>query len=214
MDSFAPELISTKSPSLQSFNITALSLKDGNSQADLLVLEATFQDDRVKVGVDSPSKALSLTAQEIVDKLNELLKADLPDGLQSLKPQDVTPEATAERIVRGATAFFGVFAEQNPNLQGEELLSAFMETIRGGIDQGYSDAFETLKGLGAFEFEGVQDSVQQTKSLIESKLIGFEQLMREQMGLSENTSTSQEVATDTRKELLSHAGAGLLNVVA
>lgn len=139
--------------------------------------------DKVDFDLSAAYKSLSITADKIVRKLNEMLAEKLPDGLQSLKPAETTPEATAERIVRGATAFFGLYQKQNPDLQGEELLNGFLNTIKGGIDQGYGDAFSTLEGLGAFEIEGVQEGVEQTRKLIDEKLVVYESEMRKRLGL-------------------------------
>lgn len=90
---------------------------------------------------------LSLTSKEIVDKINEQLKISLPEGVQSLKPEDVTPEATADRIVFGVTAFFDVYAKQKKNLSGDELVDSFVSEVTRGVGQGYEDAFKFLKEL-------------------------------------------------------------------
>ena len=153
-------------------------------------------------------KSLSITGKKIIDKLNELLKEKVPNGIQSLKPDEVTPEATADRIVKGTTALFERYAKSNPELSGEELLSRFMKSVRSGVQSGYDDAYETLKGLGAFEFEGVQQGVEQTKMLIESKLKEFETQKRKDLGL--DTSEVAEVShSETKSALLAQAGVGL-----
>lgn len=156
--------------------------------------------DSVEFDFSSAGKAIVLSEREIVEKLNELLAEKLPDGIESLSPEEVTPEATAERIVTGATSFFDVFARQNPELEGEELLSSFMDTIRSGIETGYGQAYETLDGLGAFEFEGVKEGIQKTKGLIEEKLQAFEAMKREQLGIV------SEIADNTTASLLAEGG--------
>ncbi len=188
---------------------------------DSLVIETSLvslHKDTLSFDFSDISKSLSIKAQKIVEKLNELLKADLPDGLQSLKPQDVTPEATAERIVQGATAFFQIFADQNPELSGEELLNKFMETIRSGIKQGYEEAFGILQGLGAFEIDGVKEGVEETMRLIEEKLVQYEDMKREELGLAPKDSAPQKLAEkvgyETGQDLLSQAGSTTLSKVA
>jgi hypothetical protein len=179
-----------------------------------LVIRASFKstsEDQVDVGIDDLSKALSVKADKIISKLNELLKSKLPDGIQSLKPEDTTPEATADRIVQGATAFFDVFAKQNPDLSPEELLTKFMDTIRGGIQSGYDDASKTLEDLGAFEFDGVKSGIEKTKELIEKKLQAFETQKRKDLGL--DSQLAQDVASNTSSEILKQAG-GSIHVVA
>ena len=201
-----------------SFNFQSTSVRTQNYQADALVLEATFSvenSDATNVGVSFQDlyKGLSVTARQIVDKINELLKAKLPDGVQSLQPEDVTPEATAEKIVTGATAFFDAYAKQHPELEGEDLLTSFMDTIRGGIDRGYSDAFDTLKGLGAFDIDGVQSGIEKTKTLIEEKLKAYEEFKRQEMGLTAEEDIPDQIAEKVTQEVVTQAGAKALHVM-
>ena len=175
------------------------------ASADQLVI-ATIptSSDSVDLNFQDLYKSLSITSKQIVDKLNEYLKADLPDGVQSLKPQDVTPEATADRIVSGATAFFDVFAKQNSDLSSEELLNKFLETIKSGISKGYDDASSILQGLGAFDVEGVKDGVEKTKSLIDEKLKAYEAQKRVELGIDK---LPDVVAQQTQTAILTQAGA-------
>jgi len=205
-------LLSPTSPTPHSPNY--LFPTQSKAKTDLMVVEATllYEDtstDAMSVDFSSPYKGLALSAQQIVAKLNELLKAKLPNGIQSLGPEEFTPEATAERIVQGVTAFFGVFVKQHPELKGEELLNAFMERIRAGIQQGYDEAYTILEGLGAFEFEGVRAGVEKTKSLVEEKLKAYEQFKRQELGLIQ-----ENIAPHTKDEVLAQGGARLVQQVA
>lgn len=186
---------------------------------DSLVIETSLvsiQKDSLEFDFSELGKSLSIKAQKIIEKLNEILKSQVPNGLQSLKPEEHTPEVTAENIVRGATAFFDIFAKQNSNLEGEELLNKFMETIRSGIKQGYEEAYGILEGLGAFEVDGVREGVEETLRLIEEKLLKYEELKREELGLSPKNTAPQELAaqtaSSTESKLLTQAGAGLVLV--
>ena len=195
----------------------SLAIASQQQQSDLLIIESitpSSDSDSVAFSFQDLYKSLSVESKKIIDAINEQLKVSLPDGVQSLSPDQVTPEATAEKIVSGTTAFFSVFQDQNPDLQGEDLLNAFMKTIRGGIDSGYDDAVKTLEGLGAFEFDGVQDGVKQTKSLIESKLVAFEKQMRQQMGLDPKDPVAEASAVDIKNAVLTQAGAQSLNISA
>ncbi len=198
LSSLAPTSLSSTS-----FNFSSSTVKYNGDSLILQNLSLSGEVDTVGVGIDDLSKSLSIKAQKIIDKLNEILKAKLPDGVQSLKPEEVTPEATADKIVNGATAFFDVFSKQNPDLQGEELLNKFMETIRSGISQGYDDAVNTLQDLGAFDFEGVKDGIEKTKGLIDDKLKVFETEMRKKLGLDE---IKNNVSNNTSTNLLELAG--------
>lgn len=187
--------------------------------ADVLVLQDTLaaqaenanQNDSVDVGFDDLYKGLSITAKQIVDKLNELLKGSLPDGLQSLKPEEVTPEATADRVVTGITSLFTAFAKQNPDLTAEELVEQFINQAKSGVEQGYGEAKQILGDLGAFEFDGVEDGIAETKELILTKLDKFaEQKLEELTGKA----TTKEVADTVKDQILKQGGSTVLDLVA
>ncbi|MCC6221493.1 MAG: DUF5610 domain-containing protein [Deltaproteobacteria bacterium] len=153
---------------------------------------AASESGRDKVDVDMKKiyKSLTVLGDEVIRKLNGILKSDLPQGIASLKPEEHTPEATAQRIVDGTTALFSIYQKQNPNLQGEELLDSFMQTIRGGIKQGYDDAVGILSAIGAFEFDNVEEGIEKTMQLVEEKLTAFEDNFRKQL--------SEQPATDSK----------------
>lgn len=154
-----------------------------------LVLAPLIKQDSINTQL-SLGKALQISAKEIVAKLNEKLAASLPDGLQSLQPDDWTADATASRIVSGITSLFAAYQKQNPKLSGEEVLTKFMELARSGVDRGYSDAYAVLQDLNAFSIDGVKSGVEQTKLLIESKFVLWEQQKRQDSGLPVTTSTA------------------------
>lgn len=202
-------LESSRTHSSLSYNSATIKFSD-----DELVIQSTslsFETDRVSVSNFDLPKSLLIKGQKIVEQLNELLKADLPGGLQSLKPEEVTPEATADRIVKQTTAFFDAYAEQNPELEGEELLNKFMDAVRSGVQKGYDEAYNILDGLGAFDFEGVRDGVEMTKALIESKLDAFESAKRKELGL-EPTGVEEQIAASTEKDLLALGGSRTLSL--
>lgn len=218
-------LSNTLSPSeKQQFSLTdSTELLGGDSSStaqqnsDAVVIATSLKSVNTAGSTDSPSfqqlyEALSLTAKEIVDKINEQLKASLPDGVQSLTPEQVTPDATAERIVNGSVAFFDIYAKQNKNLEGEELLNSFLGQVRKGIDQGYGEAFDILKGLGAFDIEGVQKGVETTRSLIDEKLAAFEAAKRKELGLEPKESAASVAANKAKSDVLAQAGSAINTV--
>jgi len=198
-------------------NFTLGKINSAQFEADLLIVQKTLGDgrqvDSSSASIDDLFKGLSISAQKIIDKLNATLKTELPDGLQSLKPDQVTPDATAERIVSGSVAFFEIFAKQNPNLSSEDLLLKFMSEVRRGVDAGYADAAETLEALGAFEFEGIKEGIETTKSLIEEKLKAFELQKRQELGLDPKVS-AENIAVVTNREILQQAGGATLSFFA
>ncbi len=180
--------------------------------AALQSLSPQSQTDTVSFDFSELYKGLTVTARKIVDSLNELLKEKLPDGLQSLKPADVTPEATADRIVSQVTSGFAAYRKQHSDLSDDEILSRFMHAVRSGVDEGYNDAARILEGLGAFEFDGIEDGIKQTKKLIEEKLNAFEKTMRQQLGL--DPAEEADEAASVKEEILAQGGASLLQVTA
>jgi len=204
-------LLATSSSSSGALKLYSASYSTAQYSADVMVLEASFSQNSsaAVVGIDFSDlyKSLSVSAQRIVDKLNEMLKASLPNGLQSLRPEEVTPEATAERIVSGVTGLFAAYAEQHPELDGKQLIESFMEKIRAGVKQGYEEAFGILQALGAFEFDGVQSGIEETMKLVEQKLADFEALKLEELGVDDGTSP---VSENVKSEVLKKGGVSVI----
>jgi hypothetical protein len=197
--------------SLLSLNASIPQTYNAQAAYQHLVLQASFSSmsgDAVNISLDFSQgyKSIGLSAQKIVDKLNEMLKDKLPDGIQSLKPEDVTPDATSDRIVKSITALFDAYAKQHPELEGQDLVDKFLELAKKGVDQGYNDAFSILKGLGAFEFDGVQAGIEKTKELIGQKLDAFREFKLKELGLD---NTSSAVSSTVKDNLLSQGGSDL-----
>ncbi len=198
----------------------AENLAQAKAEIDIQLIQSseisTSQSDTddVSISFSDLYKGLSVSAKQLIDKLNELLKADLPNGIQSLKPEDVTPEATADRIVTSVTAFFDSYAKQNPDLEGEELLNAFLDEVSSGITKGYDDAYQTLEGLGAFDYGGVRSGVEETKRLIEAKLAAFETQKRKELGLDPEDDVEAQSYNAAFNSTLAQGGANSISVIA
>jgi len=164
-------------------------------------------------GID-PFSELSFTAQKVLNRLNELLSQYVPDGVQSLKPEDHTAEKTADRIVSQVGGLFGAYSKQNSNKSPEELLSGFMELARKGVQTGYDDAYSILKGIGAFDIEGVQSGVENTKQLLDQKLNDLEKHLAQQLGIEPKDVTEESISAPTTHELLAQGGVTALSLKA
>ena len=82
---------------------------------------------------------------------------------------DLSPEATADRIVGFALGLRSTFGRQNRDLSDEEAQTRFMAEIRRGIEEGFSHAERVLSGLDLLQDE-VQDTFEQTWELVQKKL--------------------------------------------
>lgn len=118
-------------------------------QADAAIIEQSFGETSVAAG--NPQE---LTVSSVVAKINEILSAEYPEmgdtPIQKGIEQgiDVSPEATADRIVKMTTSMFHAFSTSNPNLDTEALVNKFVDVISGGISQGFDEAREILDGMG------------------------------------------------------------------
>ena len=120
---------------------------------------------------------LALTLRAVIDKLNTLLEPDFGTNAIDTAIEtevDVSPEATADRIVSLSTAFFPAFQKANPGESNEEALTHFLDVIRGGIDQGFNEAREILGGLGVLEGD-IESNIDRTYELVQEKLDAFKE---------------------------------------
>lgn len=171
-------------------------------------LEASNDAADVSLSLGDKYKSLSISAQKIIAQLNEILQGKLPEGIESLSPEDVTPERTADTIVTGITAMYSNYVKSNPELSPEEALTRFMAAARSGVSQGYDSATGTLESLGAFEFDGVKAGVEQTRELIEKKLQEFESTQRKALG-GDTEAVKTGVADSVSVEVLTQGGGSL-----
>lgn len=140
-------------------------------------------------GASKDQNALRILFQETVDKLNEVLAADLgPNAISAEKLAEQggmeywSPENTANRIVQGTVGFFEAFKTSNPGLEGEALLDKFLNVIGGGINKGFEEAGSILKGFGVYE-GSIKDNAEKTYELVQKGLQTFREQQMEQMGL-------------------------------
>lgn len=127
--------------------------------------------------IGSKDDPLALVLRSAIEKLNEVLAPDLgPNAIQGAIDSglDVSPEATAERIVGLSTAFFSAYREQHAGESDEDALTGFIATISKGIERGFSEAREILAGLQVLE-GNVASNIDQTYDLVQEKLVAFEE---------------------------------------
>ncbi|MBD3755136.1 MAG: DUF5610 domain-containing protein [Gammaproteobacteria bacterium] len=151
--------------------------------------------------------ALKITFQEAIDKLNEILSAELGNGdtppiseetLQAQGGMEFwSPENTAKRIVDGSTAMLAAFQKANPNLQGEALITRFLDVIGNGISQGFDSARGILGDMNVLE-DDIATNIDKTYELVQK---GLEEFKASFLG----TATTEEVAKLTTDNLVEAA---------
>lgn len=137
--------------------------------------------------------------QETITKLNELLAPDFGEDAISLKKLEEqggmeywSPENTAQRILDGSLAFFGAFSKQHSSLEGEELIDKFLDVIGGGLEKGFEEAFDILKGFEVFDGD-IKSNAEKTHELVKQGLADFR---KEQLELLKPAETPEKEAEE------------------
>lgn len=134
-----------------------------------------------QVSLRSNNDSLSLLYKTALEGINAELEPVLGENAaQKIYDSgiDTSPEATAERIVAFATGFYSRYKELNPGKSEEETLDSFLKVIGGGIEKGFTDAKDILKGLKVYEGE-VESGVDKTYGLVMQGLNSFRDKMLE-----------------------------------
>ena len=137
---------------------------------NVAILQASQQ-----VSIQSGNEPLALLYSAAIDAINQELAPALGENtLQRGLEQglDVSPEATAERIVSLSTAFFTSFQDNNPDLSLEEQVESFTGLISSGVDQGFAEAREILDGLQVLEGE-IAANIDATYELVQQGIQAF-----------------------------------------
>jgi len=129
----------------------------------------------MEASVSAGNEPLSLLYKVAIDNINEVLKPELgKDAIQAAYDSglDVTPEATADRIVSLSTAFFSQYQEQNQHLSTEDSVKSFVKVIGAGIDKGFAEAKEILQGLKVLDGD-IAGNIDVTYDLVQKGLQSF-----------------------------------------
>ncbi|WP_342113895.1 DUF5610 domain-containing protein, partial [Pseudoduganella sp. OTU4001] len=138
-----------------------------------LQLNVSILQESASVSLNSENDPLALLYKSAITSINEQLEADFgPDAIQNAASQDNSPEATAGRIVSLSTAFFSAFQQQHSELEGDDALNRFMETIKGGIEKGFKEARDILQGLQVLGGD-IASNIDKTYELVQKGLDDF-----------------------------------------
>ncbi len=154
--------------------------KTGEVQESIAVtqkkqLNAAIIESSLKFSNSIGDQPLTLVLKTALQGINEALSAGgvettVEDAYES--GIDFSPEATAERIVAFSSQFLISFREQHPEMAEEESLTAFVDIISGGIDQGFAEAKEILGGLKVLEGD-IATNIDKTYALVQEGLQSF-----------------------------------------
>ncbi|NQU42855.1 DUF5610 domain-containing protein [bacterium] len=98
-------------------------------------------------------------------------KADF-EASAAASAADISPEATAGRIVDGITGYiFGAWKLRNPEMS-ETDFTKFRDLVMQGFEKGLQDAKDILTGLQVLDPE-LQESIGRTEELVRSQLQSF-----------------------------------------
>lgn len=138
-----------------------------------LQLNAAILQASMNVSLSSQSDPLALVYKSAITGINEALQADFGDNaVQNAASQDNSAEATAQRIVSLSTGFFDAFKKQNPGMDNDAALEKFMGTITGGMEKGFGEARDILKGLNVLQGD-IAGNIDKTYELVQKGYADF-----------------------------------------
>ena len=169
-----------KQPTSNTKSTEQLTGKDRAEQArqaqNTAILRANEQ-----VSLRSNNDSLSLLYKTALEGINAELEPVMGENAaQKIYDSgiDTSPEATAERIVAFATAFYSRYKELSDEQTEEQTLDNFLALVTPGVDKGFADAKDILNGLKVYEGE-VESGVDKTYQLVMQGLASFREKMLE-----------------------------------
>ena len=174
-----------------------------SSQMNKQKLNATIMENQLKLSTGDDDNSMRLLYKTALEGINSELEAEFgPNAAEKIKNSgvDTSPQATADRIVGFATAFYQKFSEQNPDMPEEERLDKFLSFVGGGVDKGFEDARGVLDGLGVLNGKVAED-IDSTYSLIQEGFAKFREMILNPDKTVEDQDMTESVAANTGSEL-------------
>lgn len=166
-------------------------------------LNAAIMENQLKLSAGEDDNSMKLLYKTALEGINKELETEFgPNAAEKIKNSgvDTSPQATADRIVGFATAFYQKYAEQNPDMPEEERLDKFLALVGGGVDKGFEDARSVLDGLGVLNGKIAED-IDSTYSLIQDGFAKFREMILNPDKTTEDQDISESVAANTGSEL-------------
>jgi hypothetical protein len=147
-----------------------------------LQLNASIVQASLTVSIGAQDDPLALLLKSALTGINEALRGQLGDNaIENAMGQDNTPDGTAGRIVALSTAFYGAYQKQHAGEDPEQMLSNFMATIKGGMEQGFKEARDILGGLNVLNGD-IAANIDKTYQLVQKGYADFEAAQRKPAG--------------------------------
>ncbi|NQY49245.1 MAG: DUF5610 domain-containing protein [Colwellia sp.] len=138
-------------------------------------LNAAIIESSLKFSKSIGDQPLSLLLKTALQGINEALKVGGVDSNVEEAYEsgiDFSPEATADRIVAFSTHFLVSYREQHPEMNEEQSLTAFVDIISGGIEQGFAEAKDILGALKVLGGD-IATNIDKTYELVQQGLQSF-----------------------------------------
>ena len=151
--------------------VAPLSIKEQSKlEQNRQILEAALE-----VNLSAGNRSMEVLYRAAIENINAELQPTMgEEAIQTAYDTglDVSPEATADRIVSMSTAFFGSYSKQHPEMSQDEALESFVSVISGGIDKGFGEARDILDGLNVLEGD-IAENIDKTYDLVQEGLKAF-----------------------------------------
>jgi hypothetical protein len=144
----------------------------------------------------SPEDVLAVGGQIDRDYVQRVLETELGESVANLLREngiegeeldnllggavDLSPEATASRIVEFATSFYAAFQTNHADQESLPRLDDFTQLIRGAVDEGFAQSRDLLEGLGEISEETAAD-IDRTYGLVMGGIDDFDRAERESL---------------------------------
>lgn len=128
------------------------------------------------VSLSAGNQPMALLFKTAIEGINKVLEEELgPNAIQQAHDEglDVSPQATADRIVQLSTAFFDKYQANHPELSTEKALDSFTKLIGSGIDKGFKEARSILEGLKVLKEGNIASNIDATYDLVQKGLKAF-----------------------------------------
>jgi len=129
----------------------------------------------IVASIRTGNESMALVLKTAIEGINEALQDTTGNNaIQTAYDSgiDVSPGATAERVVSMSTAFFGQYLQQHPEMAEGEARAIFTEIIRGGIEKGFAEARDILDALGVLQGK-IADNIDLTYTFVQEGLASF-----------------------------------------